>query len=139
MHKLQMDMTNVNTRTITSILLILSLIFAQVGAVFALQAPSCPMMNNIEHQIATEVGSHDRGIKTQSIFDCCDEIVMPKSADCCDNECSCNLNMVSFASIINLDTDTTFAPMQSAITSAINHPTEIFLTQAQRPPIPLIS
>lgn len=129
-----------NTKTVKSILLIVSFIFAQMGAVYAEDASSCPMMESMSENMTTESHIPDGHQAVDDAFaDCCNEIMMPENEDCCDTTCKCALSFVSFGSLPNFNTIATHIQNLNLVRMRVNQPSDIFLTQAQRPPIPFIS
>lgn len=129
---------------VTSLLLIVCLVFSQVGGVFASEPAKCSMASmsesNMMHPVdsslvnkaETTIKTHSSDSTTMSMGDCCEDAA---STPCCLDDCKCADALISFA-FISADFSKSIPRLaQQALDDssfALLHPQ---IQRLQRPPI----
>lgn len=116
----------------------MSLLFAQISAVYAIDTSSCPMMESMSHSMAGENGESKDMREAQNSMSCCNDVVMQDNIECCDTSCQCSIGVVSFISITKVTIYSLQAASLRLVRPAIDRPGDIYLKQVQRPPIHFI-
>ena len=117
------------------LVLIITLLIAQIGSAFAGGQPSMGSdcdMDMTEMTMNDKGGTHHESVASSSDKACCD---MPESATCCENECQC---FAFFASLLCISGEQNFndnsvnaAPLATRLPNS-NLP---YITKPKRPPI----